>query len=195
MKKFTHFLTEFFLLQRFQVYILMFLLVFSLSSCFQKFYNTNTAGKTDSAMLEKFRSENKLFIVHTPEGPFALKNVTVNAEIISGEKAPIDPAYAKYLTPKKEGTNHLQMSKSDVVLNEVHLYTNLQFNSAGKVNLGINEIFRTDAYGFDKEATKNSRVTGIIGITVGTAAIVGAAALVASGLNDSFHGITFSLHD
>ncbi len=86
MKKFTDFLKDFFLLQRFQIYALMFLLVFSLSSCFQKFYNTNTVSKTDPATLEKLQAENKLFIVHTPDGPFALKNVKVSSEIINGRQ-------------------------------------------------------------------------------------------------------------
>jgi hypothetical protein len=193
MKKFTGFLREFFLLQRFQVYVLMFLLVFSLSSCFQKYYNTNTAVKTDPATLEKFRSENKLFIVHTPEGPFALKNVTVSGDMIYGDKAPLNSSYDKYLNPESEGSNHLQMSKSDVVLNQVHLYTNSEFSGSGKVDLKIADIFRTDAYGFDKNATKKSSVASVVGIVVTTGAVIGVSALAANSMSHMFDGATISM--
>jgi len=193
MKKFTDLLKEFLLLQRFQIYVLMFMLVFSLSSCFQKYYNTNTAAKTDPATLEKFRSENKLFIVHTPDGAFALKNITVNAEMISGDKAPLNSSYDKYLNPESEGANHLQMSKSDVVLNQVHLYTNSEFSGSGKVDLKITDIFRTDAYGFDKVATKKSSVGSVVGIVVTTGAVIGVAALAANSMSHMFDGVTIPM--
>ena len=193
MKRFIHLLTGFFLLQRFQVYALMLLLVFSLSSCFQKFYNTNTVSRTDPATLQKFQMEKKLFIVHTPDGPFALSNVIVDKEMISGDKGTLDPQFEKYLMPKSEGTNRLQMSKSGTVLNEVHLYTNSEFNGNGKVNLGINDIFRMDAYSFDKAATKKSRVISIVALTAIPVAAITTVALMAS--NWGSGPIILNIHD
>ena len=157
---------EIFLLQRFQIYALLFLLVFTLSSCFQKYYNTNTVGKTDPGTLEKLQAEHKSFIVHTPDTSFALKNVTIDQEIISGNQTTLDPQYEKYLVAKTEGANRLRMKESGIILNEVHLYTNSEFSGKEKVNLAVNQIFRMDVYGFDHAATKKSRAFSIIGIAV-----------------------------
>ncbi len=194
MKTLTHLLKEFFLLQRFQVQALLFLLMFSLTSCFQKFYKTNTVTTTDSATLHKLVDENKSFIVHTPEGPFAVKNAIVSTDVFSGDKEALNPAYDKYLNPLPNDPNHLSMKKSGVVLNEVHLYTRSSFPANGKVNLDINQIYRIDVYGFDKKATRESRTVSIVGITVGVGAVVGMVAIVASSMDHMMDGFTLNMH-
>lgn len=195
MKTLTRLLKEFFLLQRFQIHVIMILLMFSLSSCFQKFYSTNTETTTDSATLHKLVAENKIFILHTPEGPFAMKNVVVTSEVFTGDKGGLDPAYDKYLNPVANTPNRLNMKKSEVVLNEVHLYTKESFSGSEKVNLDIHQIYRMDVYGFDKKATRDSRTLGIVGITVGVGLTVGAVAIVANSMSHMFDGMTISLHD
>ncbi len=87
------------------------------------------------------------------------------------------------------------MSKSSVVLNQVHLYTNAEFNGNGEIKVGINDIFRVDVYGFDKAATKQSRITSIVGISLTAGAVVGAAVIVANSMAHMFDGMTISLHD
>ena len=195
MKNLTRLLKEFFLLQRFQIHAIMILLMFSLSSCFQKFYSTNTATTTDSASLHKLVAENKIFILHTPEGPFAMKNVVVTNEEFTGDKGGLDPAYDKYLNPSPDNPNRLNMKKSEVVLNEVHLYTKNSFAGNEKVNLDIHQIYRIDVYGFDKKATRDSRTLGIVGVTVGVGLTVGAIAIVANSMSHMFDGMTINLHD
>jgi hypothetical protein len=70
-----------------------------------------------------------------------------------------------------------------VALEEVHLYTNNLFEGNERVNLSTNQIFRTDVYGFDRDATRRSRVASIIGITISVAAIIGIGAIAASSVS------------
>jgi hypothetical protein len=194
MKTLTRLLKEIFLLQRFQIHAIMILLLFSLSSCFQKFYKTNTVATTDSATLNKLVTENKSFILHTPDGAFAVTNPAVDADVFSGDKTALNPEYDKYLNPIPNDPNRLNMKKSGEVLNEVHLYTNNLFTGTGKINLGINQIYRVDVYQFDKKVTRNSRTLGIIGITVGSGVVVAVLATAATSFENGLSNIALNIH-
>lgn len=194
MKTLTRLAKEIFLLQRFQIHALMLLLMFSLTSCFQKFYKTNTVSTTDSATLHKLVDENKTFILHTPDETFSLKNATVSADVFGGDKEVLLPVYEKHLNALPNSPNRLKMKESGVVLNEVHLYTRSSFPAGSKVNLDINQIYRIDVYDFDKKATRDSRTVSIVGITVGVGAIVGTVAIVASSMDHMFDNTTFVMH-
>ncbi len=194
MKTLTRLLNEFFLLQRFQIHALMLLMMFSLTSCFQKFYKTNTVSTTDSATLHKLVDENKTFIVHSPYDVFTVKNATVSADVFGGDKEDLLPENEKHLNASTNDPNHLKMKESGVVLNEVHLYTRSSFPASGKVNLDINQIYRIDVYGFDKKATGDSRTLSIVGIGLGAGAIVGGVALIASSMDHMFDNTTFTMH-
>ncbi len=163
-------------------FLMLAFLLFSLSSCFQQFYKTNTAGSVDGRTLERLVALKKNFIVHTPDGSFTLKNIEVNNEIISGKKGQLDPKNEKFMNPMVNKGNRVPKRQMGIVLEEVHLYTNSLFEGSERVNLSTNQIFRTDVYGFDRDATRKSRVASIIGITVGVAAIIGIGALAASGM-------------
>jgi hypothetical protein len=194
MKTLTRILKEIFLLQRFQIHALMILLMLSLSSCFQKFYKTNTVAATDSVTLNKLVAENKIFILHAADGAFTVLNPAVDADVFTGDKAPLNPAYDKYNDPKSDEPNHLNMKKSGVVLKEVHLYTNTSFAGTGKINLGINQIYRMDVYQFDKKATKDSRILSIVGLSVIPGVIIIGGVAAASSFDNSMHNIQFNFH-
>jgi hypothetical protein len=184
MKTLSRLLNEFFLLQRFQIHAIMLLLMFSLTSCFQKFYKTNTVAKTDSQTLQKLVAEKKSFIVHNPDGAFAVKNITVDGDAFRGEKAALNPATEKYMNPSPTERNHLNMKQSKMVFNEVHLYTTNVFPAGGNVNVDINQIYRIDVYDFDKKATRESRALSIVGISLSAAGlIVGIVAASTPNLN------------
>ena len=163
-------------------FILAFLL-FSLSSCFQHFYKTNTAGSVDSRTLEQLVALKKNFIVHTPGGAFGLKNIAIDKDQISGDKEPLNPKNSKYMNPVVGKANRVPKGQMGIALEEVHLYTNNLFEGNERVNLSTNQIFRTDVYGFDRDATRKSRIASIIGITVTAAAIIGIGALAASSVS------------
>jgi hypothetical protein len=194
MKNLHRLLKELFLLQRFQIHALMLLLMFSLTSCFQKYYKTNTVATTDSATLKKLVDEKKTFVVHCPDGAFTVKNISVGTDDLSGERDVLNPVTEKYLNPVPNDPNHLSMKQSQFVLNEVHLYTTISFPASGKVNLDINHIYRIDVYEFDKKATRQSRTLGIVGITVGAGAIVGLAVIAATSFETGMSNIALNLH-
>jgi hypothetical protein len=158
------------------------LLIFSLSSCFQQYYKTNTAENVNSQKLQQLGDLKKHFFVHTPAGSFALKNVELNNEMISGDKETVDPKNSKFMSPRVDKGNRVPKRQMGMVLEEVHLYTNSLFEGNDRINLSTNQIFRTDVYGFDRDATRKARVASIIGITVTVAAIIGIGALAASGM-------------
>jgi hypothetical protein len=132
---------------------LLFLLSSSLSSCFQQFYQTNTAIHTDSSILEKLRAEHKMFIIHTADSVFVLKNPAVNNEILSGNMDSLRHGYRKHLSPFADTTNKIGPHQRSMVLNEVHLYTNTVTQKNEKINMEIGQIYRMDVYGLDKRST------------------------------------------
>jgi hypothetical protein len=178
MKKRVRSLRNFSSLRRISVFAILFLLCGGLSSCFQKFYQTNTVHVTDAATLDKLQSEHKLFIVHTPTIAFALKNVKVDSTTLSGTREMINPKFITYSNPTGETGNKMARRDKGQALNEVHFYTNSSFDSSSQVNLQISQIDRMDVYGQDKKSNRESTILSVVGITVGTAAIVGAVILV-----------------
>jgi hypothetical protein len=121
-------------------------------------------------------------------------NPAVYADVFSGDKTALNPEYDKYLNPIPNDPNRLNMKKSGEVLNEVHLYTNNLFTGTGKINLGINQIYRVDVYQFDKKATRNSRTLGIIGITVGSGVVVAVLATAATSFENGLSNIALNIH-
>jgi hypothetical protein len=178
MKTLNRLLKEFFLLQRFQIQAFMLLLMFSLSSCFQKYYKTNTMTVTDSANLQKLINEKKSFIIHGPDGVLAVKNAKVGTDAFYGDKEALNPISKKYVSSLADSSYRLNMKHSGIVLNEVHLYSNCPLPTAENVTLNINQIYRVDVNEFDKKATKDAKTLSIVGIS---GAFVAVVAIIASG--------------
>ena len=79
------------------------------------------------------------------------------------------------LNPQGERKNPMSRAEKKVCTTEVHLYTDSSFDN-NNVRLTYNQINRMDVYGLDKKAIRGSRITGIIVITLGVAAIIGISA-------------------
>jgi hypothetical protein len=167
-------------------YVLGILLVFTQSSCFKHFYQTNTMHTVDAASLEKLDSAGKSFIVHTPTVAFALKNVKVNSEMISGERDFSIIKHNDLLNPQAEKGNKMSNAEKNTCLSEVHLYTNDSLEGKSQIALPIGQINRMDVYGRDRSADRDSRVVSIIGIGVGVMAIVGIGIIAANSV-PTFH--------
>ena len=97
---------------------------------------------------------------------------------MSGTKADLNPQFIMYANPKGEFGNDMARRDKGQALNEVHIYTNSSFDGNPQVNLEISQINRMDVYGKDKKSTRESTIVSVVGITVGVAAIVGAAVMV-----------------
>jgi hypothetical protein len=180
--------TAVFPFQRLMNYAILILLVTSQSSCFKKYYQTNTTHKVDSAALGQLQLEQKNFVIQTPDTSFALNNVRVSGDSLTGEMALLNPKNHRLLNPQQETQN--EMSRADKVLcvSEVHLYTDSSFIRSGQAAIAINRITRMDVYSLDKKAIRASRVTGVVVITASVALGVVVIAAMASSMSDmSFH--------
>src|SRR5580692_446326 len=157
--------------------IIMALMVTCLSSCFQQYYKTNTTSKIEAVMFEQFQKQNKVFIVHTPEGPFLLREIKLDKDVLTGEKTPLNSNYERYLNPDTTGANRYPKKEKDIALSEVHIYTNSSFDGKTEVNLAMNQIFRLDVYDKDMKAIRGSRALSIVGICTPVIAVVALGAI------------------
>jgi hypothetical protein len=185
----TKILTAVFSKQRLVNYSILIFLLISQSSCFKQYYQTNTSHKVDSARLEQLQVAKKNFIIQTPDTSFALHNVKVAGDSLSGEITALNPKHFRLLNPQQENKN--EMSRADKILcvSEVHLYTDSSFMKNGQATIAINRISRMDVYGLDKKAIRGSRITGIVVITASVAlgvVIIAAMANSMSNLNLNF---------
>jgi len=173
-------------------YGVLILLVISQSSCFKQYYQTNTTYRVGADTLQQLQSENKHFIVHTPVGPFALKGITLSSENLSGEKDFLNAKNDRLLNPQGETKNPMSRAEKKVCTTEVHLYTERTFDGTDLINLSYNQINRMDVYGLDKKAIRGSRITGIVVITLGVAALIGLGAAAAN--SSSTMGFAMNFH-
>lgn len=167
------------------------LLMISQTSCFKQYYQTNTTKAANSDFLKSLQTENKYFIIQTPVNAFALVNVKVSGDSISGEQGFLDLKNGKYLNPKGEYKNSVSRAGKEYCIKQVHIYTDNTFSKNAQVHLAINQISHMDVYGLDKNAISESRVTSIVGIAVGVGAIIGLGAAYKS---SSYGGYTINLH-
>jgi hypothetical protein len=188
MKKLMHFPIGMFILSEYKFYLVLILLTGSLSSCFRKYYSTNTVTETKTDSLKKLNDEKKVFIVHAPDAVFEMKHITVTNETVSGDSVTLNPLYEHYLNPRVDSSNRIVTHKKDLVLNQVHIYTHGLTRENGKMSMGIEQIYRLDVYKFDKEASQQSTTISIVGLAALTGAIIGVAAIVANNAPESLSG-------
>jgi hypothetical protein len=159
---------------------MLILAAFGLDGCFLHFYKTNTTDSVDAATIRSLTSGNKYFILHANHQVFALSQVKVKDEMIECEVDQLSKEHQKYLRPKREDRNKFPVKDKKIVLYEVHLYTQDSVALNRHNSVPVKNIYRLDAYGLDSEATSGSRVLSIIGITAGTAVVVGIIITAAS---------------
>ena len=165
------YLTGIFSQRRFKFYFVLALFACSLSSCFKRYYQTNTTQTVDARTLEQLQAQKKLFIIHTPVSAFALKNVKVDSSTLSGIKDSLGAQYDPYLNPLSDKADPMARKDREMALYEVHIYTKTVFESNDPVNLNISQIDRMDVYGKDIDANRKSNMESIIGITVASVAL------------------------
>jgi len=155
-----------------------------LYSCFQHFYQTNSKNAADSAELRDLVNTDKYFILHTDANAYAFSNPTVSNDTIKGDIAPLPLPHQQYLAPRFQERNRFRGKNRSVVLYEVHLYTHDPID-AGHASIPVKDIFRLDAYSLDKTATNTSKVFSIVGVTLGTALVVGLVIAATTGTSSS----------
>jgi hypothetical protein len=177
-------------------FAILLLITISQSSCFQHFYQTNTVNKVDTTSLKNLNAENKYFVVHTPDEVFAIKNIKVDSQTISGDRNALNKESENYLNPEVGKPNRYPKKEKATVLSEVHIYTREGVEKKDQVKLVTSQIFRVDIYGSDKKADKDSKVISIIGLTVvPTAAIIVGAVALSNSMNNFGSSWNLNIHE
>ena len=148
--------------------------VFS-SGCFQHYYSVNSSRHIDSVTLLKLIHEQKYFIVHDyyHKTEFAINHLKVSGEMLEADPAPLLSEHEAYLNPARPNHNRYPVKYQDVVLKEVHLYSQIPINDSGHLSIPLKDFDRVDVYQLDKKSTNHSTAGSIVGMTLTTAAAVG----------------------
>ena len=166
-----------------------FVLIMFLTCCmgcyFQHYYKTNTVYKVSGQVLNQLKTANKYFIVHTPDSAFSLKNMSICGETLSGETVVLNPEYLKYLNPSMIKGNRFPGLEEDIVLSEVHIYTDRTFVGGTAISFTTNQINRMDIYDLDKSSSEGMKLISSVGLSLGITVIVGGSFIAAkeSGLS------------
>ena len=172
------------LVSKFRDLIVFSLIVISLlcGGCFRHFYSTNTVNQIDSATLVKLIGAQKYFILHdlSHNRQYALNNIKILNENLVAGKGPLLSEHEFYEHPTKSDHNAFPAKNQDIVLYEVHLYTQNAGTDSLHVNIPLKDFGRIDVYELDKKSTNNARAGSIVGITLTTATIIVAIAAISA---------------
>ena len=148
--------------------------VFS-SGCFQHYYSINSSRHIDSATLLNLINEQKYFIVHDyyHKTEFSITNLKVSDGVLEADPKPLLSEHEPYLNPAKPNHNRYPVNFQDVVLNEVHLYSQTPLSDSSHLSIPLKNFDRVDVYELDKKSTNHSTASSIVGLTLTTAAVVG----------------------
>jgi hypothetical protein len=139
----------------------------SMSSCFRPMFKTNTGGEVQAAQLNQLIEAKKFFILHSPDGAFALDSVVIYDDTLKAHAVTVWGIHRQYLDPQIDRANFYHVNQGSVVLNEVHIYASSKPDSGYHINLPIDQIIRMDVYEKDKAATTGARIGSTIAIAAG----------------------------
>src|SRR3982750_4553702 len=151
-------------------YFLTGLLLFGIptvfSGCFQRFYSVNSSRHIDSAALVELVHEQKYFIVHDyyHKTEFAIHNVQVKNDMLEADPGPLLSEHEAFLHPARPDKNPFPVKYQDVVLDEVHLYSQTPISDSDHLNVALKNFDRIDVYQLDKKNTSRSTAGSIVGI-------------------------------
>jgi len=176
-------LKEIFLLQRFQIYAFMFLLVFSLSSFSQKVYQHNTITRACSRSLPGLYADTNCIIVHRPDGLFASNHVTIEKTVISGDIETLKIDKQLYLNANPNLLNEFHTIETASLSNEVQLCKGELFDGNNKMDPEPGQIFKIDIHNPVGNIEKKSPHNGIASLKQEVGIIIGIIAAGAGSLH------------
>jgi hypothetical protein len=176
-----------------KTYVILLSITVLSSSCFKNFYLTNSQQSISSEMANKALADtNKYVFVHFADAIVELSKYKINNQEIEGEINKIEiPEFMLYQHPVENSSNRYKLKYEFAVLNEVHIYTNLQskrFNNK-HIYLTAKDITRVDVYSKDNNRTIINHVLSIIGLVASVT--FGIGLIIA--LNMSYGGFSFTL--
>jgi hypothetical protein len=158
------------------------------TGCYLNFYKTNTQPTLDKATIESLQNKNRYFIGHLKDGNYALKNISINNNLMEADAEPLAAEHTKYLNPdENQGYMHhpgesspRYKKKDEVMLSEVHIYAETEsLQQKPRLSIPLASVKRVDVYEKDIPQTRMNHIGSTVGITVtaGVAILVGALAI------------------
>lgn len=165
-----------FLFLKFQrKYRFLYLLVIALlfTGCYLNFFRTNTRNGLDKSTISALKNKNKYFIVHLKDGNYALKNISVNNNVVDADVEPLSDYHTKYLHPAA-GTYPTYKKKDVEMLSEIHLYAESEnLESHSHLTIPVKSVKRVDVYEEDIGKTRANHIMSTIGIIAGVGLLLG----------------------
>jgi len=135
-------------------------------------YNPGSNPKMFDSLMQK------TFIVHSDRGIFMLRSMQIfpEKEELSGILTDV-PEYHKIYLNDKSG-KYKYTKKATQMLQEVHVYTKLDSSSRIEMNVNIpfKDITRMEVIERDKGKSTGVTILAVVGITIGTMAVITAIA-------------------
>lgn len=161
------------------LFLLLFLFIFTLTGCFTYFYKSGTIKGIDAATIKKLQSEHKYFILHAKDGTVAMNNIKIKNDQVEADLGELPPEHIRYLSPKTDKSNAVKASHRRLTFLEVHMYypdtidsTNAHFSAPSS------SFDRVDIYEYDPATTTVNHVLSGVGIIFGAFAFLGLIVLI-----------------
>jgi hypothetical protein len=141
------------------------------TGCMPLFYLPNSTTAIDKETVSGLIKQQKYFVLHITDMELqkGIHDISLKDDTIKGIMVdlPIDHTKNLQPDPKKEknrlGTN---AQNRRIGLTEVHLYTSSKNATDSILVLPLSSIKRMDVYEINEQATRQSRVTNIVALTV-----------------------------
>ena len=164
----------------------MILAMLNFTSCMNYFKVTQSTLPAYQSIPE-FRTQNKIFVFHLEEQAWVVNSPTIeNNELICYSSGPYETVLKKSINPEKPN-RYKKNSTQEVVLNEVHIYVlEMKHSNNVQITVPVNSIQRIEFCEKDRTATKNSYITGGVGIgllTIGTVILISILSFNGSGIS------------
>ena len=150
------------------VYLIAIVLLFT--GCFLNFYRTNTKNGLDRSTISALKNKNKYFVVHLKEVNYALKNISVNNNLIKADIEPVIAEHAKYLNPAPQTSPIYRKKDAEMVLSEIHIYAeNEKLENKSHISIPVKSVKRVDVYEEDINKTRSNHIISSISLGIGGA--------------------------
>ncbi len=142
------------------------------------YYKVNSNKVVKAADHEIPFDTSKQVVAHLKGTSYALKDVSINNNVLTGNLFDLSDQEVKYLHPSSRYRNHYKSTDADVIFNEVHVYAEgIEVPDSRKVSIPMDMISKVDVYKKNKGATIGSHVLGISLALITIIAIAGIIAV------------------
>lgn len=140
--------------------IIILYIILANTSCIN-YYKVNSSKEITAEDRKSLLYPSKQVIVHLKDTSCALKNVSINNNVLAGKLIVLGDREVKYLHPSSGSRNHYRSSDARFIFNQVHLYAEgIEVPDNRQVSIPMDMISKVDIYQKNKGATIASHLLG-----------------------------------